>query len=412
MPTLIRNLIIAILCCIVLGIQAQENNPKIKKKTEELVRYSGLDSFPRHAKEWHYDEEERITYQKEYIYSTSASDPPGTLASEKKVSYNDETQLWVSVSTTYKKNKDPETEKLKIKYLTYSKTPNQCKPVWTQKYDKTDDIIKEDTITYNDQQQIIQSCTYSYSGSTSLFCDHFEYNKKGLRKKWFTYYKWTTINGRSQVVERSKKRRNYKYKYNKNNQLVRGKGRYYKTKYKESRTYDKNGQLASVEISKLRKTKHNKKRRKETGKRFFISGNTRSERYENGKLVYLKTTENSTEKRREEYVYTDSLLTEYTLYINSNKNQIVSYEYNNEGILKSKETDKYDARGKMSYTLYSSYNEAGKPVKEVQKAGDVVLSTIIMEYDEYNNLIYHTMYLKNDIKFEKTSYIYTYYAEE
>lgn len=135
----------------------------------------------------------------------------------------------------------------KIRYLDYTDSPQTTKIIQRQRYDYSD-LLKEDTFEYDKKNRLVKMCNYSYEGNGYLFCDKINYNHKGQKKRWRMYSKWFTINLAQKSVQKKTKRRDFHYRYNKNGQLTSMWGKYYREHHSVKNKYDANGKLDKKEI--------------------------------------------------------------------------------------------------------------------------------------------------------------------
>ena len=255
---------------------------QIKEKTEIAYSISTKDSIPRFRRTTTYDEKGRIVGKQNYYYSPREK---GLLTKEEKAYFNPEEQVLTEHIINYPIGKEPVSEKLITKYLYYANREEDSKRIWRQLYDNYGEISREDTLTYDANNNLIERCNYDYRGNTSLFCHYHTYNKKGWQVLWRTYSKWTTINGKGDVVERQAKRRNYRYRYNNNGQLVASGGRHYLNHFRQKIEYDKNGKIRSNKTLLRRKTRQISPKDKSKKTRYRIDKEVQILTYEEGRLI-------------------------------------------------------------------------------------------------------------------------------
>jgi hypothetical protein len=58
-------------------------------------------------------------------------------------------------------------ERLKTKYLSYAPKESESKYFWRQYYDITEEIVREDTLSYDKTGNLISRMLFDYRGSTS-----------------------------------------------------------------------------------------------------------------------------------------------------------------------------------------------------------------------------------------------------
>ena len=293
--------------------------------------------------------------------------------------------------------------------MDYANREEDSKRIWRQLYDNYGEISREDTLTYDANNNLIERCNYDYRGNTSLFCHYHTYNKKGWQVLWRTYSKWTTINGKGDVVERQAKRRNYRYRYNNNGQLVASGGRHYLNHFRQKIDYDKNGKIRSNKTLLRRKTRQISPKDKSKKTRYRIDKEVQILTYEEGRLISDIKFVNTIETIKKELSYQDTLIRN----IKTSKKGIIAeeieYEYNAGHIISKKTEKKYTPKGKLHYAVLTVFNEQGKAIKEEQVVGKKILSVLEMEYDENGNPLKQSLSTNNNKNFEKTMYIYKYY---
>lgn len=405
-----KVLIVLFLLSFAIMAEAQQV-PLIKTKKEMVYRFRNkTDSIPKSIKEWQYDKEGRLIYKRYYMYSMRSNDPPNTLHREEKTIFiKDENLLEQSITNYGFGGKiEPKTEMLRTWYVKYAAEDKDSKPRLWQKLDNFMEISKEDTLTYDDEGKLIERCIYNYRGNTSLFCDKYFYNKKGKRVRWKTYNRWTTININSKVKQKNSKRRDYRYFYNSKGQHIKSKGKYYKTKYRQDKKYDEEGHLTFFQTKESRKAKYSQKMQEKTGKKYYQNINQITEKFENGNQIYYQEIKNSNEVNRTEKVYEGDLEKNYTMWYKGKLWEEVEYTYNDQGIRTGKELQRYTKEGKRHYLETSNYNAKGQIMKTIRKANNKELSRHEYEYNTAGELISKTMFVQNNVKFEKTMYIYSY----
>lgn len=376
---------------------------KIKEKKEIAFGLANQDTTFRFQKISNYDELGRLTYRQNYYYHPVQK---GVLTKEEKSIFDISNQTLTEYIITYIPNKDPSSQKLVTRYLDYQIKEENSKRIGRQYYDEHGEISREDTLTYNENKDLVELSTYDYRGNTSLFTDYYTYNKKGLKTKWITLSKWTTIDMKGEVAERHEKRRNYVYRYDNKGQLVSVKGRYYLNRFEQKISYDENGKIASDKTTVKRKTRSSNSK---TPKKFKIDTEEQVLLYQNGRLISDTKFFNKTETNKTQLVYLDSLI--QTIKITEKQKLIDStgYEYLNKNLLSKKTQTKYTSDGKPRYHLITYYNEKGKAIKEEQIMGNKILSVLESQYDEHGNPILQSLSMNNSPVSEKTMYIYIYY---
>lgn len=238
---------------------------QLQTKIEQQYAFVGNDSLPRYYKKWSYNREGLLVEKQEFYYSANPKDAPGTLWREERMYYDTSSKKYELKKTQYNKDKEPQSETFKALYLEYNNDPAKCKPVWTKNLDNYGEYIKEDTFGYDKNGNLISYSFYNYQGNTSLFSDAYTYDRKGLRRTWRTYYHWTTVDMKGDVLKKKIRRRMYRFSYNKDGKLLRGKGKYYKTRYDERRSYDAEGRALRTELGTNRRCATRKKHKKNRG---------------------------------------------------------------------------------------------------------------------------------------------------
>lgn len=392
-----------------LSCTAQTTKPVVKERVERVYRLVGKDSVVREHITLNYDKEGRLIRKQAYYYDHRA---PEILTKEKKASFDPASQEMLEHIIYYKKDEDPQREKLATKYLLYTGQEETSKYVWRKLYDKFGEITKEDTITYNAAQAITEKYTYNYSGNTSLYYDKYTYNKKGQQKHWQMFSKWTTISMKGTVVERKAKRKEARYKYNGKGQLVKSKGRNYTTRFVQKVSYHANGEKAKDETTLRRKIKNSKEKRKKTGKKFFLRKDITTYTYNEKGLPLLELTMfGEEEKTKIERVYDqDTLLTKFSHYYNNGTlAEDAIYQYSKEGKLSHSATNKRHSNGTLRYVVDILYNAEGQPLVEKQLSGEKVLSQINYNYNEHKLIETIGVGGNSGTAFEHKEYKYTYY---
>lgn len=379
---------------------------QIKEKIEIVYSLSGEDSIIRSQKTKTFDEKGRMITMQNYYYHHLEK---GKLVKEEKSYYNAQEQVLTEHIIQYQEGKDPSSRKMVTQYLDYQPLEENSKRTGRQLYDEFGEMSREDTFTYDNNQKLIEQSDYDYRGNTSLFTNHYFYNKAGLQAKWVTYSKWTTINGKGEVVEKKEKRRDYRSSYNKNGQLTAVKGRYYLNRFQQKRTYDKNGVLLRDYTLMKRKVREPGTKEKPTPKKYRIDREEQIIEYQDNCLIRDVKLFNKVELNKTELSYQDTLVKTITI---SAKGLMVSsseLEYNKNNLLSKKTETKYGSDGKPRYAIVTSYNEEALPILEEQIMGEKSLSRLETTYDSQRNPLVQSLSLNNGRTFEKTMYIYMYY---
>lgn len=362
----------------------------IKEKKSLSYTLTSTDSVVRAQKSSTYNKEGALMSSKHYYYNLSA---PGVLVKEESVNFDTDQQILTEMITRYPKGKEPQTERLETKYLVYAAKEKDSKRIWRRHFDRFGELTKEDTLTYNDEQLLINNCQYNYMGSTSLLCDEFQY-KNGLKKRWLMYSKWNTINAKSQVVEKQTKRRDYRYFYNGSGQLKRVRAKDYASKICRKVSYDKQGRLAKNYILVRRKASKpidKTKGDKSDKKRSYIQKTEEILLYDAGKLLSAQRLVDGKEVNSTTYSYQDSLLQKEIIRVNSTKTEETLYSYK-AGKLIEKISHKLDKKGNIRYSIKNFYNEQGNPVRKEQIAGNNVLSVVEWTYNNHGDILSRISY--------------------
>jgi hypothetical protein len=391
---------------------------QIKEKTEIAYRISNQDSTIRFQRTTSYDEKGRIITKQNYYYQSKEK---GLLTKEEKAYFNTTKETLTEQIISYARGKEPKTQKLITKYLLYANKEKDSKRIWRKHYDTYGELTKEDTLTYNSSQQVVEHCKYDYKGNTSLICDYHIYNKKGLPSQWTTFTKWTTIDGKGEVANRQARRRNYRHRYNKNGQLVWTKGKYYKNHFSQKIKYDKNSQILKDKILRKRKIKvpvpkkkvEEKTQTKVEKKTKYRNKTLKEEQiqsYKNGRITNDSKLVNKKEVSQTKISYQDKLPKLITLKQKGVLAEETEYVYNDStNIITKKTLKKYGPKGKYRYAIITFFNSIGKPTKEEQMMGKKTLSVLEIEYDKGGNPVMRSLSTNNNKNFEKTMYIYKYY---
>jgi len=388
-----------ILCLIVVLHWNGNAQPPIKEKQEIVYKITPKDSIIKTRREYTYDTLGRLMNRHSYTYHSNS----GVLRKEKKANFDTASNILTEFIIDYPQKGAPRKQKLVTKYLVYAPKEKNSKYVWRQLYDKYGEMVKEDTLTYNQDSLLTERCTYDYRGNTSLSCDTHKYNKKGERVRWRSYRKWTTINGRGEVADRQRKRRDYKYRYNRDGKLKRAWGKYYKTKFCQKVKYNKAGQ------KRLDKTVVKRRLKKSGAKRYYIRKDIHQITYDNGRKIEEIKTIGGEEKLKITISYQDTLVKKYEKYLKEKLSLSIAYEYD-ENHKKIKKTEKrHNSNGVYRYSIITTYNDKENPIEEKQIMGGRVYSTLKKHYNSYQQLIQQSFSIRNNQNFEKTLYIYKYY---
>jgi hypothetical protein len=362
----------------------------IKEKKSLSYTLTSTDSIVRAQKSSTYNKEGALLNCKHYYYNLSA---PGVLVKEESANFDTDQQILTETITRYPKDKEPQTERLETKYLVYAAKEKDSKRIWRRHFDRFGELTKEDTLTYNDEQLLLNNCQYNYMGSTSLLCDEYQY-KDGLKKRWLMYSKWNTIDAKSQVVEKQTKRRDYRYFYNRAGQLKRVRAKDYASKICRKVYYDQEGRLSKNYIlvrRKVSKPVDKAKGDKSDKKRKYIQKTEEILLYDAGKLLSAQRLVDGKETNSTIYEYEDSLLQKETIRVNSTKTEEILYSYQ-AGVLTEKISHKLDQKGNIRYSIKNFYNEQGQAVRKEQIAGKNVLSVVEWTYNKHGDILSRISY--------------------
>lgn len=393
----------------ILGQALGQDRVGIKKMTEERLRFTGAgDSVTLHHKTYDYDEQGLLMGKQEFHYNMT---PAGSLAKDVNAKYDKKQQLLTENIIVFKNNNEREFENLRTKYLVYAPNEEDSKYIWRQYIDNSLDIVREDTLTYDANQNLIKHCDYNYKGNTSLQCDEYEFDKKNNLRRWRRYTYWTTVKAGGKIVTKGEKKQDYKYKYNGKGQPTKAKGKRYSTQHTELWTYNKQGVLINYRERNYRKVKYTKAGREKTGEKFRIDEEIRERSYNaKGKLLAETYTNQGAIQQQSLFTYeNDTLLTSQDLLQKEIKYRRVEFFYDDSKTLTKKLTYNHDSKGIVRFIVQSDYNNKNQLISETQTTSTEVLSRNIFEYNEQGDKISVIMFLKNDKKFEKTLYFYEYY---
>jgi hypothetical protein len=384
--------------------QAQQ----IHQKMEQRFIYNNKtgDSTQLHLKNFEYDSLGRLMSREEFYYDPQEK---GILQKEETAQYEFGANLLQEKTRQYPRGQEPKTEKRISYFLEYTAKAEDQKPKLVQLLDNFNEPVREDTFTYDAKNRLIKQCTYDYRGSTSLFCDQYEYNRQGLRKKWTTYAKWTTVKRGGKAVYEQAKRREYRFWYNKKGQLTKAKGYYYKSKLKQRVQYDKAGKILLDETVVERKLRNSKEQKAKTGQKFKREKETKRLEYQDGRLLKESLTSLEGEQRRVQHQYQDTLLQQIEFFQKDKLVERQSFEYHSNGKLKQRKVDKFSELGSYQYSIISNGDEKGNIIEEIQQNEQRIISRASLRYNEDNLLVEKTLFLASGLKFEKIAYFYKYY---
>ena len=376
-----------------------------QSKSEKLYRFLGKDSLLVHQKSKKVDAQNRIIDRKEYFYSTVP--PENALYREENSSW--ESPILIERAVTYPAKKPVNTDKLELNYKKYHQKEDSCQVFWARKYDNKGEMNAEDTFTYNKKDLLIKKYSYNYQGSTSLVSEHYRYNKKGLVKRYRYYAHWTTVNMRGRAAKRKKMRIEYKYKYKKG-LLVSCKGKNYTSYYKQIKKYDKQNLLTLSEttVTRTHKTSAADRAKNDSLPKKQISMDKKKLTYENGNLSSELIIESNVVRKKLLNTYKDNLLIFSQLFgKGEQKQEEKDFVYENK-ILKNRTTRRYNDKQLLAYTVEATHDERGNIKSEIQTVNNKIISTVLHQYDNNNNLIDLQLLNQNGEKIEHTIIEYKY----
>ncbi|WMX14842.1 MULTISPECIES: hypothetical protein [unclassified Aureispira] len=363
------------------------------------------DSLIRFRKTMQYDTLGRLMQKQNYYYHIRDN---GRLTKEEKAFFDLDKQVLTEEIIDYPEGKEPLRQKLITRYLDYQAKEEDSKYILRQLYDKFGELAKEDTLTYDEQQNLTELCSYNYTGSTSLSCNYYTY-KDSLKTRWTTYAKWNTINIKGDVVERSGKRRDYRYKYNKKGQLTHTCGKYYKNRFRQKIKYDKQGHIVEDKTILRRKIKQVGSKDKPPKKKYRINKEEHILTYKDGRLISDIKSINKKEINKKEVTYENEHIKTVRKTINGALLEEVIYSYNKDWKIIEKTSNRYTKKGKIHYRTISYFDEKENLIREEQNMGGKILSITSFVYDSLGNLIEKSLSSHNNKSLEKTLYIYKYY---
>lgn len=379
---------------------------QIKEKV--ILSYNTIgekDSVIRFRKTMQYDTSGCLIHKQNYYYHTRKE---GLLIKEEKAFFNPSTQTLTEEIIDYQEGQEPIRQKLSTRYLDYQAKEKDSKYILRQLFDKFGELAKEDTLTYDNDERLIALCSYVYTGTTALSCNYYTY-KNDLQTRWTTYFKWTTINAKGAVVERSGKRRDYRYKYNKAGQLIRASGKHYKKRFHQKLLYDKEGKIKENKTVVKRKIKQLGTKEKPSKKKYRTSKEEHILKYDEGRLVLDLKLVNKKEITKREITFENDLIKTIKRTKDSFLLEEIIYSYSEESRVLQKQSNRYTRKGKVHYRTISDYDENENIVREERNMGGKVLSVRTYVYDDAANMIEQNLSTNNTKNLEKTLYIYKYY---
>ena len=342
----------------------------VKTKTTTAYYISPTDTTLRFRRAAEYDAQKRLISQTVYHYDISRK---GVLTKEEQTRYQTDQQLLREQITTYPRGAEPKSELFETRYLVYAAEEANSKRIWKRHFDAFGEITKEDTLTYDANGLLLNKCAYNYMGSTSILCDEWEY-RDTFCTRWRMYSRWTTINGRSQVVERRSKRRDYRYFYNKRGQLKRVKALDYGAKIKRCLQYDRDGALVCDYKKRRRKTSitpkspdgkpdASKKKRK------VWSVQESLKRYEGGNLVVQDQRKDGYLVQRQRFIYDNGQLVKEEKRRDTLLVERILHTYNDAGLRQTTTQVRYHPDGRERYRILTQYNDQALPQSQEQFVG-------------------------------------------
>lgn len=378
---------------------------QIKEKVILSYNIVGKDSMPLFRKTMQYDTSGCLIQKQNYYYNTREK---GLLIKEEKAFFDTNTKSLKEEIIDYVKGKEPVRQKLITKYLDYQAKEMDSKYILRQLFDKFGELAKEDTLTYDKEQHLIELCSYVYTGNTSLSCSNYTY-KNDLKTRWTTYVKWSTINAKGTVVNRERKRRDYRYKYNKAGKLVRAYGKYYKKHFRQTLTYDKEGKLKENKTIVKKKIRQLGTKEKPSKNKYRTSKEEHILTYDEGRLVLDLKLVNKKEVNKREITFENNLVKTIKRTRNALLLEEIVYSYKEDSSLIKKQTNRYTKNGKIHHRTISYYDDNENVVRVEQKMGERVLSVRTYVYDDKANVVEQSLSADNNKSLEKTLYIYKYY---
>lgn len=351
----------------------------IKKKTEKNYRHLSIaDSVLSALKTYEYNKDGALLSKHELFYGQ----PSGALTKEINARF-DSSKMILDVHIYSYKNGLTDHERLKTKYLIYNAKESESKYIWRQNYDASEEMIREDTLSYDKAGNLISQMVFDYRGNTSQGADEYIYDKKNRLKRWKWYSYWSTVNKKSKPVTKREKKQDYKYKYNKANQLVKVSGKRWSTSKLETFKYDSNGKLTEFIQLQSKKTKNTKSERAKKGK-YNLSEDKLIKNYQNGFLTLEKQISNDKEIYRTEICYyKDSLISSLVHYKRAEKNYETRFEYDQNNKPITKITQNY--LNKPHSLVTSVYDKNENIILEEKTLNGKIMTRTEQSFDEKSN---------------------------
>ena len=381
--------VLLLLILLFISLSGKADAQNIRKKTEKNYRHLNIsDSVLSALKTYEYNKDGALLSKNELFYGQ----PSGTLTKEVNAVFDRNKMILDEHIYTYK-NTGTDHERLKTKYLLYKANENDSKYIWRQYYDVSEEMVREDTLSYDKAGNLISRMVYDYRGNTSQSSDFYIYDKKNRLKSWKYYNYWSTVNNKSKPVTHKEKKQDYKYKYNKAGQVIKVSGKRYSTAMLETYKYDSKGKLTEFLQIKTKKSKNSKSERKKKGK-YSISLDKIQKTYSNGFLILDKQVSNDKESNKTEICYhKDSLVSSRTNYLKGEKNNEIRFEYDKNDKPLKKFTQNYIINKAHSLNV-SEYDSKGNIILEVKMLNGEEQLRTELNYDERSNLISIRSYMK------------------
>jgi hypothetical protein len=384
------------------------NGQNIRKKTEKNFRHlTAGDSVLTASKIYENNKDGALLSKHELYYGLQ---PAGTLTKEISARFDSSKMIIDEHIYTYKKDVTDH-ERLKTKYLHYAATESESKYIWRQYYDISEEMMREDTLTYDKKGNLTTRMVFDYRGNTSQGADVYIYDNKNRLKRWKWYSYWSTVNKKSKPVTRKEIKQDYKYKYNKAGNLLKVSGKRWSTALLETYKFDSNGKLLEYVQLKTKKSKNSKSERAKKGK-FSISEEKLIKTYQNGFLTLEKQTSDDKEIYKTEICYhKDSLISSMIHYKRAEKNYETRFEYDQNNKPLKKITQNY-LNNKPHSLLLSDYNMKGNIILEIKTLNGETMNRTEQSFDEKSNLksIRSYMKTKNGLQlFESAEFEYEFF---
>ncbi|EJF52709.1 hypothetical protein SapgrDRAFT_0980 [Saprospira grandis DSM 2844] len=369
------------------------------------------DSMPIKKQVWRYGEAGELVGQEEYEYRKQ---PAGSLKSSFLYQYDEEAKLGQQQQLKYSvKGGQPQSQLLKTHYIKYGADEQlRSKQLY---FDKTGELQREDSLTYNEKGQLLVEETFDYRGSTSHRSWRMKYNKAGKLKKKGRYVHWSTVKRGGKVVYKKERREWYKYKYNRKGQPKLMKGKSSSRRYKTVWKYDEQGRILFYQSHICKRFKNSpkpkkkgeeeQKEKKQPKYRYLSECHTK--KYEKGQLVLEIEYDHGKVKERTAISYLqDSLKSELNYWVAGKLKREEKYYYDSLGQLEKQENYYYNSLGLLNYRLDIYYNSKEQILREEQWVREQKVRELRHQYDAKGRQQRTTLMLEDGRKFEKTYYFY------